>query len=290
MSPDSDLTDLLQLKAQLLALPEIPYVDRMGKPCRHPGGLYSRSLSNVLGRMRALTDTILAEAHPNALRQSWPATMGALQALFQAIDSYVDDLKTVVGAAAPSLPAKTRTQVCRQIDDVFEELVGRPLNRVRHNGETLESCHCHNPHFAVYGYFVSGARGDGVIAPSELAHGSSGTHWSFAVTVRRLLGQLVQAARMVYRRVRGTVLVAPSTWSEQERSDLRSIAAWLQHCAPYCFPNEAKVRVPHVELRGDEMYLRLDTLKKPRSAHSQPGVTWTRSFTGDGVSRQFAVV
>jgi hypothetical protein len=71
-------------------------------------------------------------------------------------------------------------------------------------------------------------------------------------------------------------------------SDLHSTAAWLQRCAPYCFPNEVALIVPDVGLRGDEPYLRLDTLKRLRNALTQ-GVTWSRTFTADGVSRQFAV-
>ena len=89
--------------------------------------------------------------------------------------------------------------------------------------------------------------------------------------LRRLLGQLVQLARMVYPHVRRKLEVPQSTWTEQERSDLRAIASWLYRCAPYCFPNEAHLRVPDIDL-DDVLYLRLDTLKKMRSIHTQPGV------------------
>jgi hypothetical protein len=48
--------------------------------------------------------------------------------------------------------------------------------------------------------------------------------------------------------------------------------------------------VPAIGLLGDEPYLRLDTLRRLRDVHNRPGVTWSRSFTGDGVSRQFSVM
>lgn len=286
---DSDLTDILRLQAHLRIRSEVPHFDRSGQPCRHPAGLHSQSVGKVLTRMRKLTETIAPEASPDALRTSWPDAMSALEGLLLAMDSHADDLKSIL-AAATTLSQKALSQVGRQIDGVFEELVGRPINRVKHNGEKFEACYCFNPQFAVYGYFVSGARVDGVIAPSERAHSVSGTHWSFAASVRRLLGQLVEVARIVSPHVRGQLVIPTPAWSEQERSDLRSIAAWLQRCAPFCFPNEVRLRVPDVGLCVDEPYVRLDTLKKFRSVHTQLGVVWSRLYTADGVSRQFAVV
>ena len=47
MARDSDLTDILRLKAHLAAYPEGSYVDRKGVPCRHPGGLYLLSVNKV---------------------------------------------------------------------------------------------------------------------------------------------------------------------------------------------------------------------------------------------------
>jgi hypothetical protein len=62
-----------------------------------------------------------------------------------------------------------------------------------------------------------------------------------------------------------------------------------QHPPSSDFPNYV-LRVPAIGLLGDEPYLRLDTLRRLRDVHSRPGVTWSRSFTGDGVSRQFSVM
>jgi hypothetical protein len=287
MSRDSDLTHILKLRGHLLALPEGSYVDRHGEPSRHPGGLYSHSVSKVLVRMRELVDTFSPQAHPAVLRQSWPSVMSALEALLVAVDSHGDDIKTIL-AVATKLPDKTLAKVSRQTDEVLKELAAHPINRVRHHGEKFEACYCVNSQFALYGYYVSAPRPDGVIAPSTRAHGSSGTHWSFPVSLRRLLGQLVRVARIVCPHMRGTLAIAPSTWTAQERSDLRSVATWVYRCPPYCFPNQVDVRVPDLGL-SDELYLRLDTIKKLRSVHTQPGVVWTRTFSGDGVSRQFAV-
>lgn len=287
MARDSDLIDILRLKGHLVAYPEASYVNRKGEPCRHPGGLYSVSVSKVLTRMRELTDTFSPQAQPNTLGRIWPNVMSALEALLVALDSHGDDIKTILTTTG-KLPAKTVTQVCRQTDEVLEELVGRPINRVRHHGERLEACYCANPQFTVYGYYVCGPRADGADAPSVEAHGKTGTHWSFTVTLRRLLGHLVQLARMVYPHVRSKLEVPQSTWTEQERSDLRAVASWLYRCAPYCFPNEAHLRIPDVDL-DDVLYLRLDTLKKVRSVHTQLSVVWTRTWSGDGVQRKFAV-
>jgi hypothetical protein len=284
----SDLTDILQLQAHLMARPEGAYRDRNGQPCRHPGGLYSQSLGKVLSCMRKLTDTIQPDVQPDVRsKEGRPATMSALEALFLAIDSHADDLKTIL-VSTTTLSSKKLARTCHLIDEIVEELAGRPINRVKHHGEKLEACFCFNQQFAVYGYFIAGVRKDGVIAPSEHAHGSSGKQWSVAVTLRRLLGQLVQVARVIQPHVRSTLALPLPTWADPHRSDLRSIAAWLQRCAPYCFPNEVNVLVPDVGLRGDEPYLRFDTLKRLRNALTQ-GVTWSRSFTADGVSRQFAV-
>jgi hypothetical protein len=85
----SDLTDILQLQAHLMARPEGAYRDRNGQPCRHPGGLYSQSLGKILSCMRKLTDTIEPDVQPDVRRkEGWPAATSALEALFLAIDSH----------------------------------------------------------------------------------------------------------------------------------------------------------------------------------------------------------
>jgi hypothetical protein len=96
----SDFSELLQVQTHLSARPEGAYRDRNGQPCRHPGGLYSLSLSKVLDCMRKLTDTIQPDVHPDVRsKDGWPATMSALEALFLAIDSHADDLKTILESA-----------------------------------------------------------------------------------------------------------------------------------------------------------------------------------------------
>jgi hypothetical protein len=288
MPRDSDLSSLLRLLAHLRARPDGPYMDSKGAPCRHPAGIYAQSLSQVLHDMRKLTDTIQVEAHPDVLRTVWPDAMAALKALLVTVDSHADDLKTILAlAAAPPLddPRKVRDR----IDGVFEELAGRPVNRVKHNAERFEACYCFNDELAVYGYFVAGPRADGAIAPSERAHGKTGMQWSFAVTLRRLLGQLVQAAGIVHPHVRSALVLPPAKWSEQERADLAKIAAWLQQSSPYCFPNEAHLRVPYFTIKDGEPHLRIQTLNRLRDAHSRPGVRWSRTFSMDGATRSFAV-
>ncbi len=289
MARVSDLTDLLRLQAHLRARPEGPYTDRKGQPCRHPGGLYSQSLGEVLSHMRELTEVIPPEAHPDTLRTTWPKVMSALKALLVELDSHADDLKTII-VAAGTRPDKKTSQVSRQIDGIFDELVGRPINRVKHNGEKFEACYCFNQEFTVYGYYVAGMRPDGAIGPSAHAHGSTGTHWSFSVTLRRLLGQLALAAGTVYPHVRSSLALPLPIWSQQERTDLCAVANWLKRCAPFCFPNEVHVRVPEFGLSGDEPYLRIATLKRPRSAYTRPGVAWSRQFSGDGVTMRFSVM
>ena len=289
MARDSDLADLLRLQAHLRARPESQYTDRQGQPCRHPGGLYSQSLGEVLSHMRELTEAFPPQAHPDTLRTTWPKVMSALKALLIELDSHADDLKTII-VSTNTLPNKKATQVGRQIDATFEELVGRPINRVKHNGEKFEPCYCYNQEFTVYGYYVAGVRADGAVGPSAHAHGSTGTSWSFGVTLRRLLGQLVLAARMVYPHVRSSLALPLPMWGQQERSDLCAVANWLQRSAPFCFPNEEHVRVPDFGLWGDEPYLRIATLKHPRSVHTRPGVAWSRQFSGDGVAKQFSVM
>ena len=170
MPRDSDLSYLLRLLAHLRARPDGPYVDSKGAPCRHPAGIYAQSLSQVLRDMRKLADTIQVEAHPDVLRTTWPDALTALKALLLTIDSHADDLKTILAVAAMP-PLKDPKKVRERIDNVFDELAGRPINRVKHNAERFEACYCFNKDFAVYGYFVAGSRADGAIAPSE---GNSG--------------------------------------------------------------------------------------------------------------------
>ena len=115
------------------------------------------SVSKVLSRMRELTEIMPPEAHPDTLGQTWPKVMSALESLFLAIDSQADDLKTILAAA--KVPSKAAARVGRQIEVLFEELAGRPINRVKHHGEKLEACYCHTASVAVYGYLVAGVRG-----------------------------------------------------------------------------------------------------------------------------------
>jgi hypothetical protein len=136
VSRQSDLAHVLQLRAHLLARPEGAYLDRQGQPCRHPGGLYSQSLVKVLTRMRELTATFEPEAHPQTLNLTWPSVMSALEALLVAVDAHADDLKTIL-AATGQFPAKGLKRIGDQIDEVFEELAGRPINRVKHMGRGL---------------------------------------------------------------------------------------------------------------------------------------------------------
>lgn len=287
MGRDSDLTDLLRLKAQLMARPEGGYMDRHGNPCRHPAGLYSQSLDKLITRMHDLTKVVPTDPPPGAATQ-WQPALSAVESVLVAVDSHADDLKAIL--AATRVARKTTMQAGRQIDDLFEELVGRPIGRVRPHGERFETFYALSTTFVVYGYYVAGVRADGVVAPSERAHGSSGTHWSYAVSVRRLLGQVILAARIVHQHVRGPKSVPGSTWSEHERANLRAIAGWVQACPPYCFPNEQNMRIPSVGLSDGEPYVRLKTLNRLRSVTTQPGVRWSRSFSGDGVSKKFSVV
>jgi hypothetical protein len=288
LADHSDLNAILELGAQLRAFPERGYVGLDGRPCLHPAALYARSISNTFQSMRELIDRVPAFPDPNTMTE-WIPALQNLKGLFLAVDSHVDDLKAILGAAAPEMTDKSRTAHRRQLDNLFEELVGRPFNRVRHNGESLEACCAFGPDFAVSGYFVSAPRADGVVAPSGLAHGSTGTQWSFAVTLRKLLGQLARAARSVQRDIAPMkVAVASGAWTTREASDLRRIGDWLLRCPPYCFPNEVGAGVPDVSIRGDEIYLKLDTLKRLRGVPS--GMKWYRTFTTDGVTRQFSVV
>jgi len=158
VSRDDDLDQLLQLHAHLLARPAGVYLDRYAQPCRHPGGLYSQSLGKVLTRMRALTETFPPGTRdPNTLNQSWPTVMAALETLLIAVDSHADDLKNIVAATVKPDKKALRT-LGDQIDGIFSELAGRPVNRVKHNQERFECCYCYSPRFAVYGYFVAGIR------------------------------------------------------------------------------------------------------------------------------------
>ncbi len=84
--------------------------------------------------------------------QDWSRLMAALELLFVAVDSHADDLKALLQIVNPRLAPKTAKQSASQIDDVFEELVGRPFNRMRHHGENLEARICYSNQFSLYGY------------------------------------------------------------------------------------------------------------------------------------------
>lgn len=93
-----------------MARPEGAYRDRYGDLCRHPGGLYSESLSKVLNCMGNVTETIQPEAHPDTRGTAWPATASALEALLLDIDKHADDLKTILTSTAITTSPKKLKQ------------------------------------------------------------------------------------------------------------------------------------------------------------------------------------
>lgn len=240
MSGKSDLDDVLRLKAQLALLPDGPYQDSHGHPSRHPAGIYATSMGKVLQRMCALTDAVRVEMRPEAIRQGWPEAITALESLFAAIDSHVHDLSTIIGIVATDPRSRKAKQAIRIIDDIFEELVGRPYNQVRHHGQTLEVRSCSNADLALYGYFVSGPRADGVIAASRDAHGTTGSHWSFPVSVRRLIGMLIRAAQIVNGCLPELAKAPLPEWDYRDAEALRAIFDWV-HRSPAQIDSARKI-------------------------------------------------
>jgi hypothetical protein len=214
--------------------------------------------------------------------------MTALESLFAAIESYADNLKTIIAAAAPNLPKRAATKAARLVDDIFEDLVGRPYNRVKHHGEILQMRCCFDSEIAIYGYYVAGPREDGVISYSRRAHGTTGNGWSFSVTFRHLLGQMIRAAHSVERHLPTCTKPELADWSEEEAAALVDIVAWICRCPPLCFPNEASLPTPDVGLRDNLPYVQLNTLKRLRNVATRPKLTWNVQYTGDGKSTQFS--
>ena len=212
------------------------------------------------------------------------------ETLLQAFDSHADDLKTILGIACLNLPEKAAKSASRQIDRTLEELVGRPFNQVRHHGASIEMKYCSTPVFTIYGYFVAAANSSGVIAPSEQAHGLSGSGWTFAVTIRRLLGQLIKVASLVERLV--VFARASPTYSyfgEKEHQALLAVARWLAICPPYGFEREISEVVPAVAVKDGRPQVRLQTIKRLKPLESLRPARWGVTYTGDGKSRSFAV-
>jgi hypothetical protein len=288
MGRNSDLDGLRVLQAKLIAFPDGLYTDRSGNPCRHPAGLYSTSRSKVFQRMRALTESIRVERRPDEIRGQWPAVMSALEALFAAIESHADDLNTIIAASVPSIPKRTATKAAQLINEIFEDLVRRPYNRVRHHGEILQIRCCFDSAIAVYGYYVAGPREDGVIAYSRRAHGTTGNGWSFSVTLRRLLGQMIRASHSVERHLPASPKPELADWSEEEAAALGDIVEWICRCPPLCFPNEESLPIPGVGVRDNVPYVQLNTLKRIRNVSTRPGRIWNVQYTGDGKSTQFS--
>lgn len=212
----------------------------------------------------------------------------ALQTLLQAMDSHADDLKSIMSIVCSHMPIKSLKAATRTIDQHLEELVGRPLNQVRHHGASIELKYCSTSTFTVYGYCITSANESGVIAPSARAHGSSGSGWTFAVTVRRLLAQLVGVASQVERCLEPSSPRNVASFGEKEHNALMSVASWLESSPQYGFEREIASRVPAVSVRSGVPHLRLQTVKRLKALESLRPARWGVTHTGDGKSRSFS--
>jgi hypothetical protein len=216
--------------------------------------------------------------------------MTALESLLSAMDSHADDLKTIIGVVASDSASRKTKQSLRLIDEIFEELVGRPYNQIRHHGQKLEVRICQNRQFVLYGYFVAGPRADGTMSASRAAHGTTGTHWSFPVSIRRFLGLLIRGARTVDAALPAAIRASKNElWGDANAASLSEIFAWVNRCPAFCFPNESAVIVPYVAVRDGVYLVALNSLTRLKSVALMGQVTWTASFTGDGKSTKFAV-
>lgn len=225
------------------------------------------------------------------LPSDWRPTKLAILHLLQTVDSHADDLKTILFAANPQLPQKAARAVARQIDETFEELVGRPFMQIRHHGAQLEIRYCQAATFTVYGYFVADADPRGVIGPSERAHGSSGRGWTFTMTVRRLLAQIVRTSKLVEHNIQLPTVTAPLLdWGEKEARALKNIAEWLARSPPWGFGREVTQIAPAISVRDGQPHMRLQTVVRTRSVESLPTARWGVTYSGDGTSRSFSIL
>src|SRR6185437_13036055 len=136
MPTRSDLDIPIALERQLRALPEVPYQNRHGHPCQHPASLFAQSLAKVFRSIRAVTDSISLDATLEANLRDWRRTADAIEAMLTALASHKDNLNTILHIICGPDGAANARKAARQLDEMFEELVTRPLNQVKHHAHT----------------------------------------------------------------------------------------------------------------------------------------------------------
>ena len=290
MSPRSDLDTLFALERQLRALPEVPYRNRHGHPCQHPASLFSQSLAKVFHSMRAVTDSIPLDNPLEVNLRDWRRTADAIEVMLTALASHKDNLNTILHIVSGQDGATNMRKTARLLDDMFEELVTRPLNQVKHHAHTIQARCAASRHSIVYGYFICGMREDGAMGASPRAHGKAGSGWSVGSTIRHVIGVLISSAVLLRTTRCLPPLEATPTLPEQNVSDVRAIITWLQAAPLFCFPNEKENGVPYLALESEHPIVRLKSLHRlkriPRNGTFRFTVTWTV----DSVTKSFSVL
>lgn len=290
MPKPSDLDTLFALERQLRALPEVPYRDRHGHPCQHPASLFAQSVAKVFYSLRAVTDSISREATLEANLRDWHRTADAIEVMLAAFASHKDNLNTILHIACTPDAVVILRRLARQLDEMFEELITRPLNQVKHHAHTIQARCASSQQVVIYGYFMCALREDGAMGTSPRAHGKTGSGWSLDSTIRRLFGVLIRSASLV----RSANALPPPEEAlnvpEQTLSDVRAIITWVQAGSSFCFPNESESCVPYVALESQQPIVRLTSLHRlkriPRNGTFRFTVTWTV----DSVTKSFNVL
>lgn len=290
MPNPSDLDTLFALERQLRTLPEVPYRDRHGHPCQHPASLFAQSLAKVFYSLRVVTDSISLDATLETNLRDWRRTAGAIEVMLTAFASHKDNLNTILHIVSAPDGVVTARRLARQLDEMFEELVARPLNQVKHHAHTIQARCAASQQTIVYGYFMCGVREEGAMGASPRAHGKTGSGWSLGSTIRHLFGVLIRSASLVGSAKHLPLPEAAPTVLEQTLSDVRAIITWVQAGPSFCFPNENESGIPYVTLESQRPIVRLKSLHRlkriPRNGTFRFTVTWTV----DSVTKSFNVL
>lgn len=284
----NDLESILHVSQKLRSLPESLYKDRHDNVCQHPYGLFIRSLSKILDRMVSLVYSIESNRLIGGAFKDFKPVADATESLLFAMESYRDNLTTIIWSISLK-SEKNKKKISDDLRNQFEELVSRPLNQVKHHGCTIQSKSCFNSQYSIVGYFICGVRDDGVMGTSAQAHGNSGIGWSFNVALRRLLGIIIRTAKIIDAELPADQRSALPSWGEDEYQNLSVICGWIESQPRYCFPNEYPLPIPDVTADGSVGIVNVGTIKKLRDVTKIRPITWSVSYTGDGVNRKFSI-
>jgi len=173
---------------------------------RHPIGIYSRALQNIVGVFNRLLDALpTAEtlsskaAVPNTEDRDPSATQSVeklVADLFLATEAFLVDLTFIVSAFAklhgdPAFTQLTKNYASRM--KTAREFIALPANKIKHEQSNVVLIRVNS----ILGFYVDGVDKDGALGPHLQVHPEGDPAFSFNRAIRQVLASLIYASDVV---------------------------------------------------------------------------------------------